>query len=170
VVAHNNTPSQRFATDEIEDRYANGRLPNVERIVGENNELELPANTFNMVLMILAYHDVYFVDEEMGWAKIDGPKMLAEIYASMRPGAVLGVVDHVADKGAPASTGGTLHRLDPDLIKRDIIAAGFVFAGESDILRNFEDDLTRTVFDPSIRGRTDRVVLRFRKPIDTGGR
>jgi len=170
VVAHNNTPYQRFAEDEIEERYANGRLPNVERIIGENNELELPANTFNMVLMILAYHDVYFVDEEMGWAKIDGPKMLAEIYASMRPGAVLGVVDHVADKGAPASTGGTLHRLDPDLIKRDIIAAGFVFAGESDILRNFEDDHTRTVFDPSIRGRTDRVVLRFRKPIDTGGR
>ena len=115
--------------------------------------------------MTLAYHDVYFVSEEMGWTEIDGPRMLAEIYASMRPGAVLGVVDHVADKGAPASTGGTLHRLDPDLIIRDITAVGFLFDGQSDVLRNFEDDHTRPVFDDSIRGRTDRVVLRFRKPI-----
>jgi predicted methyltransferase len=165
VVAHNNTPYQSFAKDEIEKRYADGRLPNVERIVVENNELELPADTFDAVLMTLAYHDVYYVNEEMGWMEIDGPRMLAEIYASMRPGAVLGVVDHVADKGAPASTGGTLHRLDPDLIIRDITAVGFLFDGESDVLRNFEDDHTRPVFDDSIRGRTDRVVLRFRKPV-----
>jgi len=165
VVAHNNTPYQRFARDELEERYADDRLTNVERIIGENNELVLPANTFDAVLMTLAYHDVYFVNEEMGWTEIDGPRMLAEIYSSMRPGAVFGVVDHVADKGAPASTGGTLHRLDPDLIIRDITAAGFLFDGESDVLRNFEDDHTQAVFDDSIRGRTDRVVLRFRKPV-----
>ena len=98
--------------------------------------------------------------------KIDGPALLAEIIQSMRPGAVLGIVDHVADRGAPATTGGTLHRLDPELIKRDIVAAGFLFAGESDVLRNFTDDHRQPVFDDSIRGRTDRAVLKFRKPVN----
>jgi predicted methyltransferase len=115
--------------------------------------------------MTLAYHDVYFVNEDMGWTEIDGPAMLAEIFRSMRPGAVLGIVDHVADRGAPATTGGTLHRLDPELIKRDIVAAGFLFDGESDVLRNFTDDHSQPVFDNSIRGRTDRAVLKFRKPV-----
>jgi len=165
VVAHNNTPFASFAGAEIEERYANGRLPNVERILSENNELDLPPDTFNAVLMTLAYHDVYFVNEDMGWTEIDGPAMLAEIFRSMRPGAVLGIVDHVADRGAPATTGGTLHRLDPELIKRDIVAAGFLFDGESDVLRNFTDDHSQPVFDNSIRGRTDRAVLKFRKPV-----
>ena len=166
VFAHNNTPYQRFAKAEIEARYADGRLPNVELLISENNELKLPAGTFDVVLMILAYHDVYFVNEDMGWTEVDGPAMLAEIYVSMKPGAVLGIVDHAAASGAPASTGGTLHRLDPELIKREIMAAGFLYDGESDVLRNFEDDHTQPVFDESIRGRSDRVVLRFRKPVE----
>lgn len=165
VVVHNNTLYQRLPGAEIEEPYADGRLPNVERVISENNELELPPNTFDAVLMILAYHDVYYVNEDLGRTGIDGPAMLAEIYASMRPGAVLGIVDHAAEKGAPASTGGTLQRLDPDLIKRDMVTAGFLFDGESDILRNFTDDRTKPVFDVSIRGRSDRAVLRFRKPV-----
>ena len=42
--------------------------------------------------------------------------------------------------------------------------AGFVFDGESDLLRNPDDDRSVNVFEPSIRGRTDRIVYRFRKP------
>jgi predicted methyltransferase len=166
VVSHNNTPYQRFAGAEIEARYAAGRLSNVDRMVAENNELELPPDTFDMVIMTLAFHDLYFVSEEMGWAEIDRPALLAEIYRSMRPGAVLGIVDHVADSGAPASTGGTLHRLDPAVIRRDLVAAGFLFDGESDVLRNYTDNHTQPVFDDSIRGRTDKAVLKFRKPVN----
>jgi predicted methyltransferase len=165
VVAHNNTPYQQFAGAEIDQRYADDRLQNVERIMGENNELTLSASTFDVVLMTLAYHDLYFVSEKMGWTEVDRPVFLAEVFQSMRPGAVLGIVDHVADKGAPASTGGTLHRLDPEIIKRDIEAAGFLFDGESDMLRNFTDNHTQPVFDNSVRGRTDRAVLKFRKPV-----
>ena len=63
-----------------------------------------------------------------------------------------------------ASIGGCI-QLDPELIKRDIVAAGFLFGGESDVLRNFTDDHSQPVFDNSIRGRTDRAVLKFRKPV-----
>ncbi len=165
VVAHNNTPYLDFAKADLPGRFAPGRLPNVERLLAENNALKLPAARFNAVLMTNVYHDIYFVDEKAGWPRIDGPKLLAEVIQSLKPGGVLGVVDHAAVPGAPPATGGTLHRIDPALLKREILAAGFVLDGESDILINPSDDRTKSAFDPSVQGRTDQVVLRFRKPL-----
>jgi len=164
VVAHTNAAYTSFAGDEATARYADGRLPNVEVLVAENNELALPEDEFDAVLMILSFHDIYYSNPEDGWPKIDGPALLAELYAGMKPGAILGIVDHVAQSGSPAETGGTLHRIDPAIIRADIEAAGFTFEDESPILRNPEDDHLKNVFDADIRGRTDQVVLRFRKP------
>jgi predicted methyltransferase len=165
VYAHNNTPYLGYSKDEIQKRYADaGRLANVERITQENNALDLPDNTFDFVLMSMVYHDVYFEDAESGWVRVDAPKMLAEISSSMKPGAILGVIDHAAAAGAPAETGKSLHRIDPELLKKDITSAGFVLDAESNLLRNPADDHTLAVFDPAIRGKTDRVVIRFRKP------
>jgi predicted methyltransferase len=164
VVAHNNTPYLDFAKKELELRYTPGRLANVQRLLAENNELVLTADRFDAVLMVDAYHDIYYVDEASGWKKIDGPKLLAEIFKALKPGGILGVIDHVAAAGAPAETGGTLHRIDPELLKKEITAAGFVFEATSDILRNPQDDHTKPIFDASIRGRTDQAILKFRKP------
>ena len=165
VVAHNNTPYLEFARADLPGRFAGGRLPNVERLLAENNALKLPAARFDAVLMTNVYHDIYFVDEKAGWPRIDGPKLLAEVIQSLKPGGVLGVVDHAALPGAAPATGGTLHRIDPALLKREIIAAGFVLDAESDVLINPNDDRTTSAFDPSVQGRTDQVVLRFRKPL-----
>jgi predicted methyltransferase len=165
VVAHNNTPYLEFAKDDLAVRFAPGRLPNVERLLAENNELDLPAAGFDAVLMTNVYHDIYFVDAKAGWTRIDGPRLLAGVYQSLKPGGVLGVTDHAALPGAPPETGGTLHRIDPALLKRELAAAGFVLEAESDALVNPEDDRTRSAFDPSVQGRTDQVVLRFRKPL-----
>jgi len=57
-----------------------------------------------------------------------------------------------------------LHRIDPASIRSEVEAAGFVFEGESSVLRNPADDHRLKVFDPKIRGRSDQVVLKFRKP------
>ena len=165
VVAHNNTPYLEFAKDDLAVRYAPGRLPNVERLLAENNELQLPADRFDAVLMTNVYHDIYFVDEKAGWSRIDGPKLLAEVFRSLKPGGVLGVTDHAALPGAPPETGGTLHRIDPARLKAEIVAAGFVLEAESGVLVNPTDDRTKSAFDPSVQGRTDQVVLRFRKPL-----
>jgi predicted methyltransferase len=164
VVSHNNAAYEKFAAGEIAERYTPGRLLNVEQLRAENNQLELPAGRFDAVLMSLTYHDIYFVDEAAGWSRIDGTKLLAEIHRSMKPGAVLGVIDHVAEMGAPAEVGGTLHRIDPQRLRREITAAGFVLEAESPLLRNPADDHSKPVFDPAVRGQTDRIVLRFRKP------
>jgi len=164
VVAHVNQPYLSYAKDELAGRYDDDRLSNVEQLIAENSELSLAPQSFDVVLMIKAYHELYYVDEAAGWTKVDIPDFLAEIYAALKPGGVLGIVDHNAVAGSPASTGGTLHRIDPVLIKRDVTAAGFTYAGESSVLRNPDDDLTQTVFANVLGDKTDRSVMRFWKP------
>ena len=164
VVAHTNSAYARFVGDEPVKRYADNRLANVEILLAENNELELPAAEFDAVMLILAYHDIYFVDLNNGWPKIDGPKFLAELKKGLKPGGMLAVVDHYAEAGSPRETGGTLHRIDPQIVISELEAEGFVLEGKSKVLRNMEDDYSKSMFDPEIRGRTDRFVLKFRLP------
>jgi len=57
-----------------------------------------------------------------------------------------------------------LHRIDPEVVKRDFAKAGFNLKASSDILRNAADDHSLLVFDPAIRGKTDRFILKFKKP------
>lgn len=163
ITAHTNGAYLGFTGEETAARYAAGRLPNVEVLVAENNELTLPEGKFDAVMMILTYHDIYYVNPDDGWPKIDGPALLAELHAAMKPGAILGIVDHVAESGSAAEAGGTLHRIDPALLRAEIEAAGFTFEAEAHMLRNPEDDHLKSVFDPAIRGHSDQVVMRFRK-------
>jgi len=164
VHAHSNSAYAQFVGDEATNRYADDRLSNVEFMMAENNELDLAADSFDAILMILAYHDIYYVAPNDGWPKIDGPKLISEFYEGLRPGGVLGVVDHFAAAGSPRETGNTLHRIDPDIVISELEAAGFVLEAKSDILRNMDDDHSQSMAAPEIRGRTDRFVLRFRKP------
>jgi predicted methyltransferase len=164
VVSHTNSAYANFVGDEAVNRYANDRLPNVELLLAENNELELPIDKFDAVMMILAYHDIYYVDPDNGWPEINGPQLLDELYASLKPGGILAVVDHYAAAGSPRETGGTLHRIDPAIVRDEIQAAGFVFAGGSDALRNEADDHSLHMGNPEVRGKTDRFVMKFTKP------
>jgi len=164
VVAHSNEAYINFVGDEFQERHGHGRLANVEVLMAENNELELPAAIFDAVTLILSYHDIFHVDVENGWPKIDGPKLLAELYKGMKPGGVLGVVDHYAEAGAPRETGDSVHRIDPGIVISELEIAGFVFEGRSNVLRNMDDDYNKFALDPEVRGKTDRFVFRFRKP------
>jgi predicted methyltransferase len=74
------------------------------------------------------------------------------------------VIDHAAEAGSGLRDTNTLHRIDPAAIVREVEAAGFLLEARSDILRNPADSHALRVFDPGIRGRTDQVVLKFRKP------
>jgi predicted methyltransferase len=164
VVAHNNKAYLKYVGEEVARRYADDRLANVEVLMAENNELQLPVGAFDAVMLILSYHDIFYVDPDNGWPKIDGPRLLAEIYKSMKPGGVLGVVDHYAEAGASRETGNTVHRIDPGIVISDLETAGFVLDGKSSILRHMDDDYNKIVYSPELRGKTDRFVLRFRKP------
>jgi predicted methyltransferase len=90
---------------------------------------------------------------------------LRAIFAAMKPGATLGIIDHVASPGGDTrAVVDKLHRIDPAVVRADFERAGFVLDGESQILRNPQDDHSLLVFDPKIRGKTDRAFFRFKKP------
>lgn len=86
------------------------------------------------------------------------------VYEALEPGGIYLVLDHVAPAGSGFSDTDTLHRIDPEAAKKEIMSAGFEFVGESDVLHNPNDSHTKVVFDPSVRGRTDQFIYEFRKP------
>jgi len=89
----------------------------------------------------------------------------AQVFKALKPGGTFLVVDHVAPAGSGLSDTDTLHRIDPAIVKRQVVAAGFTFVGESKALANPKDDHKLKVFDPAIRGHTDQFVYKFRKPL-----
>jgi predicted methyltransferase len=106
------------------------------------------------------YHDLH--DKFMGPA--DVPAFNRAVYAVLKPGGVYVVLDHAAAAGSGLSATETLHRIDEAAVKSEVEAAGFVLDAESDVLKNPADPHDKNVFDPSIRGKTDQFLLRFRKP------
>ena len=138
---------------------------NVSMISSPFEAPNLPARKFDFALINLDYHDVYWENAERKVVRMDPDAWLKTLYAAMKPGATVGVVDHVA--AANDDTRGTvdkLHRIDPKIIEADFKRAGFVVAGTSEMLRNPADDHSLLVFDPKIRGKTDRAVFKFKKP------
>jgi predicted methyltransferase len=165
VVAYNNAAYARFAAKGIEARYANGRLPNVRQVTEEVDKLALPADSLDLALFVMSYHDLYWRPADGSWPATDPMQLLAVLHAAVKPGGVVVVQDHVATAGGEAiEIVDKLHRIDPALVRRDFESAGFVFDGESPMLAHPGDDHTKLVFDPSIRGATDQFVYRFRKP------
>jgi len=103
------------------------------------------------------YHDKFMGPADLG---VFGKQVLT----ALKPGGVFVVIDHTARAGSGIEDADTLHRIDPEVVKKEMTAAGFVFDGSSDALHNAADPLTAKVFDASIRGQTDQFMFRFRKP------
>ena len=143
---------------------------------------ELPEDlvgTADAVVMIRALHNLARFDAEHGFMQ----PALADVYAVLKPGGIVGVVQHEARPDMPDewATG------ENGYLKRDFViarfeAAGFERVDESDINANprdqptVEDSVWR--LPPSLRGADDeqnraarlaigesnRMTLKFRKP------
>ena len=167
VVAHNNNAYLAYAKDPLTERFANNRLGNVERITAEANSLELPEAHFAVALAMLTWHDFYYLDEANGRPAIDEAQMVKTLCNSLKPGGILGISDHVAVTGSdPKTSAQQLHRIDPARIRKDLDGSCFEYAGEIKALRNPSDQLEKPMFDEAVRGKTDRVVYKFRKTAD----
>lgn len=121
-------------------------------------------DSFDFVIINLSYHDLYWESEKYKIPRTDPAAFLKTLYAAVKPGGIVGIVDHVGPAGDTRETVEKLHRIDPATVKADFAAAGFRLEKESPLLANPADDHSKLVFDPSIRGKTDRFVYRFRKP------
>lgn len=106
------------------------------------------------------YHDLH--DPFMGPADMD--TFNGRVFHALKPGGVYLVIDHVAERGSGLRDTNTLHRIDQAAIIREVEAAGFQLEAHSDVLRNKSDTHVLRVFDAQIRGQTDQIVLKFRRP------
>jgi len=165
VYAHNTSFTLEIrdgANDEaMSERLAGGRLPNVERLDREVEDLGLEPGSIDAALTALNFHDVY---------NARGPEaargFLRVVIGILKPGGVLGIVDHSGGRGDDEA----LHRIDEALVIAAAEEVGFAVEASSDVLRNPSDDRMRNVFAEGLRGHTDRFVLRLRKPaVDSGG-
>ncbi len=89
--------------------------------------------------------------------------MNRKVYEALKPGGIYIVVDHVANPDT-VDAPNTVHRIDPAVLRSEIEAAGFKFDGENAGLRKPADDHKLMVMNPAIRGQTDQIIYRFRKP------
>jgi len=149
-------PAETAGTRTLE---GDAHYANVTVLRGAVNRFSAP-EPLDLIWTSLNFHDLY--DSFMGPANV--PEVVAALYRSLKPGGVLVIIDHVAQPGSKVRDTETLHRIDPQVIIRTVLDAGFVLEAQSDLLRNAEDSHALPVFDPAIRGRTDQVLLKFRKP------
>jgi predicted methyltransferase len=164
VIAYNNPPYARFAGDKPAQRFGAGRLPNVESVMAEVTELSLPPNSLDAALFVLAYHDLYWRPAEGGWERTDPAVLLRTLHQALKPSGIVVVQDHAAAVGSePRATADKLHRIDPERVKQDFAAAGFELEAQSDVFAHADDDLSKLVFDPAIRHRTQQFLFRFKK-------
>lgn len=139
--------------------------PNVSITVSPFEAPSLPVNKADLVMLNLNYHDTYWQSDKYGIPRMDPAAFLKAVYKAMKPGGVIGIIDHVASPNADTrATVEKMHRIDPNVVKADFKRAGFVLVGESNLLRNPADDHSLLVFDPRVRGKTDRFFLKFKKP------
>lgn len=160
VYAHNTelTLSFRDGANEkaISARLADNRLPNVERLDRELTDLGLAPGSIDAAMFALNFHDVY---------NAAGPEatqtVLAALFDVLKPGGMLAIIDH---DGAAGADNKSLHRIERAKVIEAVEASPFVVDAESGVLHHPEDDLSLMVFDPAIRGKTHRFVLRLKKP------
>jgi predicted methyltransferase len=138
------------------ERLAGNRLENVVRLDEALGDTSLAPGSVDFALTALNFHDIY---NRHGAEAATA--LLKSILDVLKPGGTLGVIDHV---GVADADNTSLHRIDPQLARTTATNAGFIIEAESDILAHPEDDHSRIVFDPTLRGGTDRFILRLRKP------
>jgi predicted methyltransferase len=164
VIAHNHPGAlTALKPADFERRYGGARLPNVEQLFVPHNGIALPTGSLDAVPMSMVYHDTYWYDPKVDWGPVDRQALLRSLHDALAPSGVIGVIDHYAAAGTDPNTSAmATHRIDPDVVQRDFRAAGFELEAQSDLLRHPVDDLTKSVFDDAVHGRTDRFVMRFR--------
>jgi predicted methyltransferase len=149
-------PWQKFFPPQIAARLADDRLANVTELETPLEDPGLPTNALDLVFLSQFYHDSV-------WMGVDRAAMLQAVYDALKPGGYFCVIDHQTAPGARGSAAQSLHRVGSELVKEEVLNAGFVLAETSDLLRNPQDDHSKIVFDPTIKSQTDRFIFLFQK-------
>jgi predicted methyltransferase len=119
---------------------ADPNYSNVSVVVEPFSQLKSPVPV-DLVWTSQNYHDLH------NFPGLDVGVFNQMVFDTLKPGGIYLIVDHEAEA-----------------VKKEVLAAGFVLVGASEVLRQPGDSHTVKVFDPIVRGKTDQFVLKFRKP------
>jgi predicted methyltransferase len=135
---------------------------NVEAVSADLVTLPRVTGTVDVLWLHLFYHDLHTdLMRARGGTAADFNRA---VYERLKPGGFYVIVDHAAAAGSGTSDAQSLHRIDPSSVREEVEASGFVLDEESTMLANTYDPHSVKVFDPSIKGETDRFAYRFVKP------
>jgi predicted methyltransferase len=135
---------------------------NTEVVSADLVEMTKAMQPADVLWLHLFYHDLHtalIMDKGATAAAFN-----RAVYERLKPGGSYVIVDHAAAAGSGTSDTQSLHRIDPASVRAEVEAAGFVLDAQSTILANKDDSHATKVFDPSIKGKTDRFVYSFVKP------
>lgn len=148
-----------FSPDYAASIAAVDEIANVDSIRSPLATPELPKG-LDLAFTAQNYHDFHL----QPFATTTAASINAAVFEALKPGGYYVIIDHHATAGSGLAAADTLHRIDIEAVKAEVLAAGFVLDGESDVLANADDPLTANVFDDTVRGHTSQFMLRFRKP------
>jgi predicted methyltransferase len=132
---------------------------NVEAVSADLVAMPAGSQPADVLWLHLFYHDLHTaLMQKKGATAADFNRA---VYQRLKPGGYYVIVDHAAAAGAGIGTAQALHRIEPMAVRAEVEAAGFVLDGHSDVLANKADPHALKVFDPSIKGETDRFAYRF---------
>ena len=135
---------------------------NVEAVSADVVAMPQVTQPADVVWLHLFYHDLH---TKLIQAKgATAAAFNRAVYERLKPGGFFVIVDHAATGGSGTSDTQALHRIDPASVREEVEASGFVLDAQSTILASKDDPHSLKVFDPSIKGQTDRFAYRFVKP------
>lgn len=116
---------------------------------------KMASNSFDLATLMFNYHD-------LGHLGVDRVKMNKAVFKALKPGSMYVIADHAGRKGTGISESATLHRVDEELVKKEVGEAGFRFVESGDFLRNPADPRDKKT--PDNGQPKDEFVLKFVKP------
>ena len=133
---------------------------NVEAVSADLLAMPEVTRPADVLWLHLFYHDLHTALMQKGATAAGFNRA---VYERLKPGGFYVIVDHASAAGAGTSNAQSLHRIDPASVREEVEAAGFLLDAESTMLANKDDPHSIKVFDPSIKGETDRFAYRFVK-------
>jgi len=106
------------------------------------------------------YHDLKIAE----YGKVDTVAFDRAVYKALKPGGIYFILDHQGPAGMTDEQIAKLHRINRDVVVREVTSVGFKLIAEGKFLRRPGDDHTKSIFDKSIQGHTDQYALKFMKP------
>lgn len=129
--------------------------PNIEVVTVEYPTMMLPEKA-DLFWTTENYHDFH------NGPTADIAGLDKAVFTNLKPGGIFYVEDHSAAPGAGLAATSSVHRMDEDVAKSELTAAGFKLDGESNLLRNPADDRAKSNSE-SGHFASDRFMLRMKR-------